>query len=78
MTPERLSALTWTVDDRRAWLAAYQAARRIDRARRRRARAASDRFAALAGSAREQHEEYSARRESMHSVHVDRLPEGWR
>lgn len=43
MTADRLSQLTWTVEDRRAWHEAYLHARRVERNRRRRARAASDR-----------------------------------
>ena len=38
MTPEALSRITWNVDDRRAWLAAYADARRIARVRARRER----------------------------------------
>jgi hypothetical protein len=39
MTPARLSQLTWTVDDRRAWNDAYREALRIARRRQDRARA---------------------------------------
>lgn len=43
MTPAALSRITWTVDDRRAWLAAYADARRIARVRARRERRAAER-----------------------------------
>lgn len=43
MTPAALSRITWTLEDRRAWLAAYEDARRIARVRDRRERAARER-----------------------------------
>ena len=45
MTPAALSRITWTVDDRRAWLAAYADARRIARVRERRNRSERARHA---------------------------------
>lgn len=70
MTPEALSRITWTVDDRRAWLAAYADARRIERVRRARARKAADRFASLARQAEREQRTYDAER---YSVRADRL-----
>lgn len=61
-----LSALTWSAEDRRAWNEAYRHARRIDRRRRARERAAADRFMRL---------HYVPTDAERHSVHVDVMGE---
>lgn len=43
MTPAALSRITWTLDNQRAWMAAYADARRIARVRARRERQAAER-----------------------------------
>lgn len=49
MDAQRLSMLSWTLDDRRAWSEAYAHARAIDRRRKRLEREAGDRIAYVSG-----------------------------